>query len=73
MSEHKGSRTDIFMSTFLSAAKYTMWYGFFFQEYGITREEKMLIGLCICSPLLRKILVDLQRNVDEESTRLDSR
>ena len=43
------------------------------QEYGITREEKLLIGQCICTPLLRKILVDLQRNVDEESTRLDSR
>ncbi len=44
-----------------------------FQEYGITKEEKMMIGMCICTPLLRKILVDLQHNVDEDSTRLDTR
>ncbi|KAK2149564.1 hypothetical protein LSH36_446g00009 [Paralvinella palmiformis] len=43
------------------------------QEYGVTKEEKLLIGQCICMPLLRKILVDLQRNVDEDTTRLDSR
>ncbi|ELT90954.1 hypothetical protein CAPTEDRAFT_154121 [Capitella teleta] len=43
------------------------------QEYGITREEKVMIGQRICTPLLRKVLMDLQRNVDEDSTRLDSR
>jgi len=45
------------------------------QEYGITRDEKLLIGQCICTPLLRKILADFQRNAEEEeeSTRLDSR
>jgi len=45
------------------------------QEYGITRDEKLLIGQCICTPLLRKILTDFQRNAEEEeeSTRLDSR
>ncbi len=45
----------------------------FVQEYGIRREEKLLIAQCICAPLLKKILGDLQRNVEEESTRLDSR
>ena len=45
----------------------------FLQEYGLTVEEKLMIGQCICAPLLRKILVDLHTNVDEESTRLDSR
>jgi len=45
------------------------------QEYGITRDEKLLIGQCICTPLLRKILADFERNAEEEeeSTRLDSR
>lgn len=43
------------------------------QEYGIQAEEKLLIGQCICTPLLRKILADLQRNEDDEPTRLDSR
>jgi inositol hexakisphosphate/diphosphoinositol-pentakisphosphate kinase len=43
------------------------------QEYGISLDEKLLIGQRICTPLLRKILTDLQCNVDEESTRLDSR
>ena len=43
------------------------------QEYGITKEEKLFIGQCICTPLLRKILGDLTMSVDEETTRLDSR
>ncbi|KAK2178602.1 hypothetical protein NP493_538g05035 [Ridgeia piscesae] len=43
------------------------------QEYGITKDEKVLIAQCICAPLLKKILGDLQRNVEEDSTRLDSR
>lgn len=39
------------------------------QEYGMTRDEKMKISLGICSPLLRKIRSDLQRNqTDEEET-----
>ena len=45
----------------------------FIQEYGITKEEKVAISQCICTPLLKKILVDLHVNVDEDSTRLDSR
>ena len=44
------------------------------QEYGMRKEEKLHIAQCICAPLLRKILGDLQHNVEEEeSTRLDSR
>lgn len=44
------------------------------QEYGITLDEKLSIGRSICSPLLRKILADFQRNEDgDEPTRLDSR
>ena len=43
------------------------------QEYGITQDEKLLIAQCICAPLFKKILGDLQRNVEEDSTRLDSR
>ncbi|KAH8243534.1 hypothetical protein KR032_008322 [Drosophila birchii] len=34
------------------------------QEYGLTRQEKLAIGHGICSPLLRKIKADLQRNID---------
>lgn len=36
------------------------------QEYGMTRDEKMKISLGICSPLLRKIRSDLQRNQSED-------
>ncbi|CAH1790258.1 unnamed protein product [Owenia fusiformis] len=43
------------------------------QEYGITKEEKLKIAKSVCTPLLKKILADLQRNADEDSTRLDSR
>ena len=50
-------------------SSYPIW-----QEYGITRDEKLLISQCICTPLLRKILADFQHNTEEEdSTRLDSR
>ncbi|KAH8292302.1 hypothetical protein KR054_008220 [Drosophila jambulina] len=35
------------------------------QEYGLTRQEKLAIAHGICSPLLRKIKIDLQRNIDE--------
>lgn len=34
------------------------------QEYGITAEEKLMISLGTCSPLLRKIQADLIRNAD---------
>ena len=47
------------------------------QEYGIKVEEKLHISQSICTPLLRKIHSDLlqvcQQNVDEESTRLNSK
>lgn len=35
------------------------------QEYGLTKEEKLAIGTGICTPLLRKIRADLQRNIEE--------
>ncbi|RZF35061.1 hypothetical protein LSTR_LSTR009653 [Laodelphax striatellus] len=35
------------------------------QEYGLTVQEKMMIGQGICTPLLRKIRADLQRNIEE--------
>ncbi|XP_023237533.1 inositol hexakisphosphate and diphosphoinositol-pentakisphosphate kinase-like isoform X5 [Centruroides sculpturatus] len=40
------------------------------QEYGITEQEKLTIGLGICTPLLKKIRADLHRNIDptEEDT-----
>lgn len=34
------------------------------QEYGITKEEKLNISHGYCVPLLRKILADLQANID---------
>lgn len=37
----------------------------FFSEYGLTIEEKLAIGTGICSPLMRKIQADLQRNIEE--------
>ncbi|XP_051039546.1 inositol hexakisphosphate and diphosphoinositol-pentakisphosphate kinase 1 isoform X12 [Phodopus roborovskii] len=37
------------------------------QEYGISREEKMEIAVGFCLPLLRKILLDLQRTHEDES------
>lgn len=35
------------------------------QEYGLTVQEKMAIGQGICTPLLKKIKADLQRNIEE--------
>lgn len=36
------------------------------QEYGMTQQEKMAIGQGICTPLLKKIRADLQRNIGGE-------
>lgn len=35
------------------------------QEYGMTVQEKLTIGTGICTPLLKKIKADLQRNIEE--------
>ncbi|KAK6619993.1 hypothetical protein RUM44_006393 [Polyplax serrata] len=35
------------------------------QEYGLTIQEKLAIGQGICTPLLKKIKADLQRNIEE--------
>ncbi|XP_044744721.1 inositol hexakisphosphate and diphosphoinositol-pentakisphosphate kinase 2 isoform X3 [Coccinella septempunctata] len=35
------------------------------QEYGLTAQEKLTIGQGICTPLLKKIKADLQRNIEE--------
>ncbi|CAH0551018.1 unnamed protein product [Brassicogethes aeneus] len=35
------------------------------QEYGLTTQEKLTIGQGICTPLLKKIRADLQRNIEE--------
>ncbi|KAK4884538.1 hypothetical protein RN001_000809 [Aquatica leii] len=35
------------------------------QEYGLTIQEKLSIGQGICTPLLKKIRADLQRNIEE--------
>lgn len=48
------------------------------QEYGITIQEKLLIGQGICTPLLKKLQWDLKRCIegnaeDENLTRLDPR
>ncbi|XP_053451703.1 inositol hexakisphosphate and diphosphoinositol-pentakisphosphate kinase 1 isoform X21 [Nycticebus coucang] len=37
------------------------------QEYGISQEEKLEIAVGFCLPLLRKILLDLQRTHEDES------
>lgn len=37
------------------------------QEYGLTVQEKLAIGQGICTPLLKKIKADLQRNIEELS------
>ncbi|XP_044620969.2 inositol hexakisphosphate and diphosphoinositol-pentakisphosphate kinase 1 isoform X14 [Equus asinus] len=39
------------------------------QEYGISREEKLEIAVGFCLPLLRKILLDLQRTHEDEYSR----
>ncbi|XP_047485694.1 inositol hexakisphosphate and diphosphoinositol-pentakisphosphate kinase 2-like isoform X2 [Penaeus chinensis] len=38
------------------------------QEYGMTQQEKMAIGQGICTPLLKKIRADLQRNIGGEES-----
>ena len=38
---------------------------FLFQEYGLTMQEKITISQGICTPLLKKIRADLQRNIEE--------
>ncbi|XP_063710465.1 inositol hexakisphosphate and diphosphoinositol-pentakisphosphate kinase 2-like isoform X3 [Symsagittifera roscoffensis] len=40
------------------------------QEYGMTANEKFKIALKLCTPLLRKIRCDLQRNLDQSAYRL---
>ncbi|XP_011301709.1 inositol hexakisphosphate and diphosphoinositol-pentakisphosphate kinase isoform X14 [Fopius arisanus] len=35
------------------------------QEYGLTVQEKLTIGQGTCTPLLKKIRADLQRNIEE--------
>ncbi|CAH8661698.1 unnamed protein product [Schistosoma margrebowiei] len=40
------------------------------QEYGITKEEKLVIGQRICTPLMRKILSDARYTDVDECTRL---
>lgn len=35
------------------------------QEYGLNAQEKLTIGQGICTPLLKKIRADLQRNIEE--------
>ncbi|CAG4988526.1 unnamed protein product [Parnassius apollo] len=35
------------------------------QEYGLTMKEKLTISQGICTPLLKKIRADLQRNIEE--------
>lgn len=37
------------------------------QEYGMTAQEKLMISLGTCSPLLRKIQADLLRNADSSN------
>ncbi|RWS31190.1 inositol hexakisphosphate and diphosphoinositol-pentakisphosphate kinase-like protein, partial [Leptotrombidium deliense] len=41
------------------------------QEYGMTRQEKLTIGLGICTPLLKKIKADLLRNCFETEDESD--
>lgn len=38
---------------------------FLLKEYGLTVQEKLTIGQGICTPLLKKIRADLQRNIEE--------
>ena len=41
------------------------------QEYGMTREEKLTIAQGICTPLLRKIKADLQRNIEDDEEKCE--
>ncbi|XP_040826152.1 inositol hexakisphosphate and diphosphoinositol-pentakisphosphate kinase 1 isoform X11 [Ochotona curzoniae] len=42
------------------------------QEYGISREEKLEIAVGFCLPLLRKILLDLQRTHEDDESHVHS-
>lgn len=42
-----------------------IYYFYLQQEYGISTQEKLTIGTGICTPLLKKIKADLQRNIEE--------
>ncbi|XP_060536296.1 inositol hexakisphosphate and diphosphoinositol-pentakisphosphate kinase isoform X3 [Cylas formicarius] len=42
------------------------------QEYGLTAQEKLTIGQGICTPLLKKIKADLQRNIEESGEESES-
>lgn len=42
-----------------------LYFLFDLQEYGLTMQEKLTIGQGICTPLLKKIRADLQRNIEE--------
>ncbi|XP_077483160.1 inositol hexakisphosphate and diphosphoinositol-pentakisphosphate kinase isoform X34 [Amblyomma americanum] len=42
------------------------------QEYGLTLQEKLTIGLGICTPLLKKIRADLHRNIDPAADETES-
>lgn len=39
----------------------------FFQEYGITKAEKLDIASAYCLPLVKKIQLDLQRTHEDEA------
>jgi hypothetical protein len=41
------------------------------QEYGMTRAEKLTIAQGICTPLLRKIQSDLQRNIEDDEEKCE--
>jgi inositol hexakisphosphate/diphosphoinositol-pentakisphosphate kinase len=43
------------------------------QEYGLSRHEKLAIGLGICGPLVKKIRGDLLRNYNEEESEIVNR
>uniref|UniRef100_A0A224YRN3 Inositol hexakisphosphate and diphosphoinositol-pentakisphosphate kinase n=1 Tax=Rhipicephalus zambeziensis TaxID=60191 RepID=A0A224YRN3_9ACAR len=42
------------------------------QEYGLNLQEKLTIGLGICTPLLKKIRADLHRNIDPAADETES-
>ena len=41
------------------------------QEYGMTRGEKLTIAQGICTPLLKKIKADLQRNIEDDEEKCE--
>lgn len=60
----KGSLNSFHFSL-LPISKMIFNYYFILQEYGLTVQEKLTIGQGICTPLLKKIRADLQRNIEE--------